>query len=392
VRTIARPVPIAVLGFAALAALVLPGCGSYRLVSTGGYQFDKTGELRTREEAGELAAGITSLEIDHRFGVVQVLATDGAPSFEWKLSCWGRTVEDAERYVAEIALERGGDEGAPSFRLVLPEDPGAALRGVDSRLTLRVPAATAVELRNRHGGAEVIGIAGKVTGECAHCSVRLEDLAAPVMMSTSFAELRALRIAGGSLANEHGAVEVATVAGDLEVETSFAGATIADVTGSLRAGNSHGALAIERVGGRAVAETSFAHLTVVEVGGDAELRNSHGRIATRGIRGAVDARTSFANIEIECAGESAVVENSHGSIDLALTGATLRAVAAETSYADLRLRLPAGTRPAMIIDQKHGELDCPIPSLGVVNAEAADGSAPRVELKVRHGDIVVTEG
>jgi hypothetical protein len=389
VSTIARSILVALLS---IAALILPSCGSYRLVSTGGYQFDKTGELRTREESGALAAEIASLEVDHRFGVVQVLAADGAPTFEWKLSCWGRTAADADRLVAEIALERTGEGASQTLRLALPEDPGAALRGVESRLTLRVPAATAVALRNQHGGVEVIGIAGRVTGDCAHCAVKLEDLGAPVEFRTSFAELRALRIAGGTLGNAHGALTVGTVAGDLAVETSFAAAAISDVGGALRGENAHGALAVERIGGDVTAETSFASLTVADVAGRAELRNSHGSISTRAIRGAVDARTSFAGIEIECAGETAVVENSHGAIDLALTGPALRSVEAETSYADLRLRLPAGARPAVIIDQKHGELDCPIPSLGAANADAADRTAPRVELKVRHGDIVVTEG
>lgn len=380
------------VALSALVALALPSCGSYRLVSTGGYQFDKTGELRTREEAAELPRELDRMEIDHRFGIVQVLAEEGAPRFEWKLSCWGRTPADAERFVAEIALERSGEGGLQRFRLVLPEDPGAALRGVESKLTLRVPAATAVRLKNQHGSVEVIGIAGKVTGEGAHCSARLEDLGAPVEFSTSFDDLHALRIAGGTLANQHGSLTVGTVSGDLAVETSFAAATISDVRGSLRAENAHGQLGIERVGGGVIATTSFASLTVVDVAGNAELRNAHGGITTRAIRGAVDAKTSFAGIEIECAGESAVVENAHGAIFLALTGAGIRSVAAETSFADLTLRLPAGARPAIIVDQKHGELDCPIPSLGAANAASADANAPRVELRVRHGDIKVTEG
>ena len=328
-----------------LSVLFISGCGSYSVYQQGGYSFDKTGELRSRVEAEPLSSSLTAIEIDQRFGAVKVEVAPGAPRYEWKLQCWGKDAEDAERFVEEIQLLHTSEGDAHRFELDLPEDPGSSLRGVQSDLTLWVPRETAVKIRNRFGEVAVRGIEGDVTGECGHCAVELEGLTRPVTWKTSFSHLHASNIAGGNLQNSHGELRAEQVAGDLVAETSFAGTAIQGVTGRLEVRSSHGAVAIESVTGPVDATTSFAAMVVGQVDGRALLRNSHGGIRARGVRGALDARTSFAEIDLEASAGRVDVENSHGAVRLALIGSDVSQVHAETSFADLTVRVrPVSTR------------------------------------------------
>ena len=373
-----------------LAGLPACGGGSFRVTRTGNYSFDKTGEKRTSEDSGALDGPVVAIDISHEFGVVQVFGTDGPAEYSWTLSCWGRTPEDAERFLTEIRLEQNSAAGAHRFRLVLPEQPGNALRGVESMLTLRVPHETAVRVANSFGDAEVTGISGAVRGDCSHCSVELEDLSGTVDWETSFDDLRARRIAGGSLRNAHGELHVETVAGDLIAKTSFDDATIANVAGTLVATNEHGELTVTGVGGELTAETSFADLVVSELGGAVTLRNSHGEIRAEGVSGEVKASTSFAKVVINAASERVKIQNSHGDVQLALVGQRLREIELETSFADVALSVPAGLHPAVMVDQKHGDLKSPLPVL-VGGARPSRTDSGTLHLKVRHGDIKIEE-
>ena len=229
-----------------------------------------------------------------------------------------------------------------------------------------------------------------MTGNCSHCSVELEDLTGALDWETSFDDLRARRIAGGTLKNAHGELHVESVSGDLTARTSFDDATIVDVGGSVEAQNAHGSLSISRVGGRLTAETSFAKLVATELGSSVVLRNSHGEIRASGVSGEIDAATSFAKIDVTASSERVKIQNSHGDVILALLGDRVREVDLETSFADVALSVPAGLHPAVFVDQKHGDFSSPMPvSTATDRANHADSGSLR--LKVRHGDIEIEE-
>ena len=167
-----------ILFILALSTAALPACGggSFRVTRTGNYSFDKTGEKRTHVESGAIEGDLEVIDIAHEFGSVRVYGTDGPAEYTWSLSCWGRTPEDAERFLTNITLNQNEAEGTHRFKLEIPEKPGKALRGIESVLTLRVPRGTQVRIANSFGDAEVTGISGAVKGACAHCSAELEDL------------------------------------------------------------------------------------------------------------------------------------------------------------------------------------------------------------------------
>lgn len=383
-------------GWALLACLTLTlascGGGSFRVVNTGGgYSFDKTGEKRTKEESGAIATSIGILEISHKFGEVRVFGSDGPPEFSWTLSCWGKTLDDAERFLEEITLERTETGSVHRYVLKIPEKPGSTLRGVESLLTLHVPPTIEVRVKNSFGDAEVRNISGSVLGDCSHCSAELEDLGGKVDWRTSFDDLRARRIAGGTLRNEHGELHVEEVAGDLTAETSFDEATIVEVAGRLEAKNQHGKLTVLRVRGPVQAETSFAGMTVERLAGDAVLRNSHGPIRAREIEGNLEVETSFADLDLATYSERIRASNSHGDVTLALLGDTLLEADVRTSFADLEVKVPMDLDPAVVIDQKHGDVKSPIPHLTAGSPMGAAAGKGLIKLKVRHGDIELEE-
>jgi len=255
-------------------ALCLTSCeiSVNRTSTQGGYTFDKVGEKLSRSESGALDGEVYSVAIDQMFGQVTVEATDGAPEFSWDLHCWGSTVEDAEMHLNEIRLEHTSPEGNHQFRLILPENTPPSLRGVESNLTVKIPANANVKVENRFGDSQVRGIRGSVTGSCQHCSVHLEDLEGIVDWKTSFDDLSASRISGGILRNSHGALHIDQVSGDLEVETSFDTANIKGVGGKLNATNKHAKLVISDITGPLDAQTSFALMSLTNIKGTATLQ------------------------------------------------------------------------------------------------------------------------
>ena len=385
-----RPCLLALTGL--FLAALLSACGSYRVAQDGGtYYFDRSGVERSDSESGAFEGTFTALEIDHRFGSVNITASDGPAGFEGTLSCWGRTAEDAARFIEEIQLEHTVTDGTHRLRLVVPKDPGPALRGIQHDLTIRVPASTRIDVREAHGRVSITGITDEVTGTCSHSSAELRQLGM-VRFETSFDDLLAEGIAGGTLKNSHGSIHVTGVSGDLNASSSFDAVQIVQVAGAVVAENSHGELEVEDVSGSVTAQTSFAPMRVERVQGSAHLRNSHGRIRARGIEGEIDAESSFDTIQLETAGETVKIENSHGDVELSVVGRELRRLEAETSFGDLRVKLPAGVRPAIFVDHRHGDIRCPMPYRSDAGKADSPPGTPEARLKVRHGDLVVSEG
>jgi len=376
------------------AVVPLTSCGSHPAIQKlGSFTFDRTGEKAERVAAEPFDGGLAAIELDHRFGDVRVLAGDegSAPGYEWRLTCWGTTREDAERHCAEIRLEHEVREGAHRLTLVLPEEQERTLRGIESKLTVRVPPSVEVSIRNSFGDSEVRGISGLVTGRCAHGAAILADLG-PVDFETSFDDLTAERIGGGRLKNSHGAIRATDVRGDLSAETSFGELRIARVSGELKASNAHGDLIVEAVDGPLHATTSFADLRAEQVVSNSVLENSHGSIHARALEGEVRAETSFAGLDLETRGDQVWAANSHGDISITCAGGDLRRIEAETNFGDLSLELPPEVRPAIFLDHRYGDVKCPYPVILDRSVPDLAPGVPEARLKVRHGDITVAGG
>jgi hypothetical protein len=378
-------------------------------MQTDGYRFDFQGEQARRADEGEIDRELTSIVVDHRFGDVLVLATEDDPTWTWEVTCWADTKEEAEKYAKEVKLKSEVVEGRHSWTLVLPEPPVNGLRGVESKLTLRVPATARVELKNEHGATTIDGMTAGTKANCRHGRLELRNLQGALEAATEHAELIAEHVAGGSLTNRHGKVTVNDVMGDLQVKTAHAAMSLVKVSGNVQASNEHGEVRVSGIGGslhvknkhgKIVAEsvdagvdlqTSHARIELAEVGGDARLRNRHGAISTSGVAGKLDVETSHGAIDLNGSSKNIVSKNEHGRIRIVLTDSGFRSVRAETSFADIEIEFPAEARPTVEAGTEHGKIDSDVPVLRlnprVDNFVGMEAGASRMSLKNRHGNI-----
>jgi len=374
--------------------LVLASCNRGG-VSVNGYQFDRNGETANRHEEGAISAEIRSLKVDNHFGRVRIAVADGAPGWTWDLTCWADTEETAQEFTERIKLQIDGEGDGSSWTLILPPPPVPELRGVESNLTLAVPAATRVEVVNRFGDTEIQDVQGGTHARCQHGKLQLTGPGGEIDAETSFAELSAEGISGGRLVNRHGSISAVDVSGDLQAETEHGDLEVRGVSGELKVDNAHAEVTVEGVAGRAEITTSFADLRVENVEGEVVLRNAHGGIVGRRLRGNADVRTEFAQIDLEVNCPEVVCRNQHGQINLNLVGSGVRSVDAETSFSDLSVNVPGSSEPRIQAHTSYGKVDSDFPvytmQTGIDNFQDLGSGELRITLRNEHGDIRVNK-
>lgn len=303
-----------------------------RTSRTGGYSFSEGGVEAVHKDEGPLAATMKRLVIRHRFGAVTVVSAEGKPGWKWELRCRAETQARAERFAEEEVKLAFKTEGETlTLLLELPPAPAPELKGLDSRLTLMVPKAVAVELTNGFGPTRVSAVTGGVELASEYGAVELDHIGGPLKARTSFARLRARSLGGEArLTNEHGAIDVSGVAGALIAETSFGALTAREVKGGARLINEHGAIQAGAIQGRLEAQTSFGPITLDgALCREIKARNEHGAISLSigDAARAVDAATNFGVLELTGLGQRPCrfrAETSFGALTpppgLAVTG------------------------------------------------------------------------
>jgi hypothetical protein len=420
-----------------LSLLLLAGCSrdfwsqfsGFRLVQTDGYRFDFRGQTATGQEEGEIPAEVSDLDITHSFGNVRVVASREKPKWSWKLTCWADTQETAKSHAEAIELIVEIKDNRLSCNLQLPKPPVPDLRGVKSELTLWVPPSAKVAVNNRHGETDVSGIEQSVVVRCEHSALRLADLKSDVDASTSFGQLTAERIAGGTLTNKHGGLTAQDIRGKLQASTSFSGLLVEQVSGDLVATNKHGPVTARRIGGEARIRSGYAAVEVEAIGGPTNVANEHGRVSVvnvsqhaevrtsfagieirevkggvtaynehgdivgKKIQGAIKAETSFGRIDLKVEATEVACKNQHGSIRLGLLSPDLRRIEAETSFGTLEISLAPDISPTIDASARHGKVrsDFPVRSAEVAEKDPGDreGETPRLMLRNSHGDVTI---
>lgn len=376
--------------------LVLPSCiEGIRFTSSDGYNFDHRGETDNRQEQGEIPPQVQRLVIENDFGKVHIEVTDASPQWSWDLTCWANTAGQAQEFTQQIQLQIDQQEDQHTWTLLLPEPPVPELRGVESNLTLAVPAAVQVEVANRFGPTEIRGVQGGTVVRAEHGEVQLGQLGGQVTAATSFDPLKAEHIGGGRLENRHGTINAIGVGGDLEVDCEHGDVSVGRVAGKLKVENKHGEVVAKQIAEGAEIRTSFDEIRATDVDGDVMLRNQHGKISAQGVKGNVDAETEFGRIELQSSGAEVLCKNRHGGIILTLTGSGLRRVQAETSFSDLELNVSGQLNPAVEARTEFGKVRSGLPvfnmDTGVNNFQGLDAARPRVTLENEHGDIRVNK-
>ena len=357
----------------------------------GGYRFDRRGRTATVRRDGDIFADVQNINVDNQYGKVRIEVTDGTPGWSWDLTCWANTVELAKIFTQKTEMRVDQRPNRSSWLLVMPGGPSQRLRGVESKLTLKVPAAVKVNVRNRYGETEILGVQGGTHARCGHGKLQLSDLAGNVDAETSYAPLSAERVPGAKLVNRHGSITATNVEGDLEIRGQHNQISVSHVKGTLKAYNRHGSVAASKIAGPVEIDVLYTEVQLRDLDGSTRVRNQHGKITGQRLRGNLDVQTNYGTIELDVNCAEVVCKNRHGKIELHLADPNLRVVRAETSHADLELSVSESLSPRIEAQTTHGSVKSDLPvyamGTGTDNFQGLDESLPRITLKNQYGSI-----
>jgi DUF4097 and DUF4098 domain-containing protein YvlB len=376
----------------------LPGCHDRRGTLSGdGYHFDRRGVRVVKQSNGKIGSQPEIVQIDNRFGRLRVEATDGPSQLEWSwsLTVWAEEAPTASRLSGEIQMRIEQDGGRCRFTLELPPPPEPQLRGVESNLTLKVPPTVKVALANGFDRTEIRGVQGGTFARCRHGSLHLDRLGGSVDAATEFGDLHATQIPGAKLKDRHGDVRVRQVDGDLEVDSQHGVVDVEQVAGKLSVLNRHGDVTARKIAEQAEIETTFADIRLEDVAGEVLLQNEHGDISGKQLSGNIDATNRFGEIELRADSAEVICRNDHGRIHLTFSGDKLHRVEAQTSFGELRVKVPESVSPQVAAATSFGEIHSDLPVyMTDVGADAfrdLDPSTARMKLKNEHGNIWISQ-
>jgi len=400
------------------------------------------------EERRPLAAGAT-VEVENSFGGVRVVQ---APSSELRISLrkvvFRGTEEQARAFADRIhlRLDAGTTLRVATNREDLERsDPDV---GFETHVELAVPKGTSVVVRNEHGRVDVSDVAAAdVSGSFE--DVRLERVGGPAEVRARHADVEVSGVTGAlSLSARHGDVQVEDVQGactlDVEhgdVSLLRVGAVTAqgahgslraqDVRGDLEVHAQHVGVSVDDVNGRATIETSYEPVEVRRVSGEARLKVDHGSITASDLDGALAAEGSFEDVELARVAGPVDVRVSHAavhasdlqkgghvsamgkevridrfsgplevyaqraSIELQPGGPLTEPLVARTTFGDIRLHVPHGSRMLLEATASGGELTVDVPGLALTRDAAGRGTGTlsggtnTVRLFADHGSVDV---
>jgi hypothetical protein len=202
----------------------------------------------------------------------------------------------------------------------------------------------AAEITNRFGDVRITNVGKSLTVHGGNSKVEVEHVGGIALVTTSFGDVRVWDAKSDvTVHNQNGRVEANSVAGMADLQTSFAAVKFTGIGKSLRVVAQNSAVTGDTVGETATVQTSFANVDLRGVKGGARVTAQNAAVRMAGIGGEVYAKTSFAGVSVEDAGGPVTVENANGSVTLgAKPGQACKPIAIQTSFAPIRVAVPAG--------------------------------------------------
>ena len=200
------------------------------------------------------------------------------------------------------------------------------------------------EVTNRFGDVRIWNVGKGLTVHGGNSKVEVEHVGGIATVTSSFADVRVWDAKSDvTVRNQNGRVEANGVAGMADLETSFASVKFTGIGKTVRVVARNSAVTGDTVGETATVQTSFANVDLRGVKGGARVTANNAGIRMAGIGGEAYAKTSFAGITVEDAGGPVTVESANGSVTVtAKAGQACRPVAIQTSFAPIRVGVPAG--------------------------------------------------
>jgi hypothetical protein len=201
------------------------------------------------------------------------------------------------------------------------------------------------EVTNRFGDVRVTNVGKSLTVHGGNSKVEVEHVGGIALVTTSFADVRVWDAKSDvTVHNQNGKVEANSVAGMADLETSFAAIKFTGIGKGVRVVAQNSSVTGDTVGETATVQTSFANVDLRAVKGGARVTAGNSGIRMAGIGGEAYAKTSFAGVTVEDAAGPVTVENANGSVTVSATaGQSCRPIAIQTSFAPIRVAVPAGS-------------------------------------------------
>jgi hypothetical protein len=235
------------------------------------------------------------------------------------------------------------------------------------------------EVTNRFGDVRVTNAGKSLTVNGGNSKVEVEHVGGVARVTTSFGDVRVWDAKSDvTVRNQNGRVEANSVAGMADLQTSFAAVKFTGIGKTVRVVGQNSAVTGDTVGGTAAVETSFANVDLRGVKGGARVTAGNAAIRMVGIGGEVYAKTSFAGITVEDAGGPVTVENANGSVTVAAkAGQACQPIAIQTSFAPVRVAVPAGLGYTVSGRTSFGRIHSE-PEMTVSGAIAADSVSGKI--------------
>ena len=304
------------------------GC---RFQISGGYSFDYRGETAVKTLDGAIDPSIRSIRIENRFGDVDVSATTDDATWTWSGTCWASAQNDADSFVSQLKVQttQVGDELL--WKVVLPES-ARGLRGVESNLTLKLPASISLAVDVEHG------------------DVMTDSLEQGIVLRT-----------------RHGETVVDAQKGEASIDSAFGNVKVNDSLAGLDIQCQHGSILVSE------AKASMS------------LQSSHGDVKVVNAQADVTATTAHSDIEIFTVGPSVQCESQHGDVMVSVNGSEFESLVANLQHSDITVIVPPDVKPRVQFGVQFGETQSDFEP-----SESSD--APIININAQHGDITLRAG
>jgi hypothetical protein len=190
-------------------------------------------------------------------------------------------------------------------------------------------------------------------------------------------------------------VRAEDVKGRAAIETSLNPIEVRRVGGEARLKAEHGAITASDVDGPLTAEGTFEDMTLARVGGPVDVRVSHASLSASELPRGGRVSALGGEVRVHRFAGALEVQAERATVDLLPAGALADAVVARTTFGDIRLGVPEGSRMLLEAAATNGDVTVDVPGLAVTREPGGrttgtmSGGTNAVRLFAEHGSVEV---
>jgi len=308
--------------------------------------YDEEDRARARIESHKetSAAGVEAVEINNRFGDVQVeTGLDDKIDVGLTAVVRGESESRANQIAraVDLSLQREGKLVKIGTNRAEAQDRDYPL---STHLRILVPKKTQVKVENQNGAVTVQGLNAAV-----------------------------------QVVNSYGQVTVEAIEGLVDAKNRYAATTVRNIKGDVAIENRRGHVRVEEVTGNVKAATDYETLSAEQITGQLDLANHFGDVRVRAAEGPVTIKSPGSGVDVSNCKQSVYIENSHKGVRAAELAGTLEI---ETSYGGASVSRVDG---AVTVRASHSDISAKDIRKGI----SVQGSGSKVALAGVEGPVKI---